>query len=207
MPYQNRVQPTADIVSTEARGTLMGNRGIIHDPDTKTLLDKRWAHQSWVFCRLEYGNRHRTIMGRGTYTELFFLDEATALAAGHRPCGTCRRKHYRDFRAAWLQANHTGHCRNVSIQMIDRRLHKDRVDHRRRQVRHSASLEDLPFGTMFLLDMHPCLVHEDHLLPWTNHGYGKRIPKRRQFVTVLTPRSIVASLRSGYRPIVHCSVR
>ena len=123
--------PTGEIVASDARGTLMGNRGIIHDPGDKTLLKQRWTHQAWVNCRLEFKGRHRTIMGHRTYTELFFPDEATALAAGHRPCRTCRPARYNEFKAAWLAGNPVGHDRFVPIGTIDRQIHRERVTRKR----------------------------------------------------------------------------
>ena len=106
----------------------MRNRGIIHDPGSRTLLKRRWTHEAWVCCRLEFGGRKRTLMGHRAYTELFFLDEATALAAGHRPCGTCRRAEYDAFKVAWLKGNPSWHEGPLSIQRIDRQMHSERVD-------------------------------------------------------------------------------
>ena len=202
MPLQNRVTPTGDIVASDARGTLMGNRGILHDPGTKTLLAARWTHQAWVCCRLEFGVRRRTIMGPGTYTELFFLDEATALAAGHRPCWSCRPAEYEAFKSAWLAGNFVGRGGFVPIKTLDRQLHRERVTRGRRQMRFDAPLEALPFGAMILFRSRPCLVCDDHLLPWSEHGYGLPVKRHRGRVTVLTPRSIVAALHEGYRPLV-----
>ena len=165
MPLQNRVTPTGDIVASDVRGTLMGIRGILHDPETRTLRKARWTHQAWVCCRLEFLARHRTIMGSGTYTELFFLDEATALAAGHRPCRTCRPAEYDAFKSAWLAGNPVADGGFVPIKAIDRQLHRERVTRQRRQVRFEAPLECLPYGVMVLVDSRPHLVCDDHLLP------------------------------------------
>jgi hypothetical protein len=104
MHLQNRVTPFADIVAIPQRGIFTGNRGIIHDPQTKTLLNKRWTNKAWLICSCEYKGRQRKVMGRQTWTELFFLDEAVALAAGHRPCFLCRREAASAFRAAWARA-------------------------------------------------------------------------------------------------------
>lgn len=205
MPLQNRVNPTGEIVTTDARGSLMGNRGFIHDPGSRTLLKRRWTHQAWVCCRLEFGGRQRTVMGPRTYTELFFLDEATALAAGHRPCETCRRREYVAFRAAWLKGNPNGHDGSLPIQLIDRQMHSERVKRRRRQVRFCAPLERLPPGVMILVDSWPHLVCDDHLLAWGEDGYRTRLERCSRTVKVLTPRSTAATLRAGYRPEVHSS--
>jgi hypothetical protein len=102
MHLQNRVTPFGDIVAIPQRGTFTGNRGIIHDPMTRTLLTKRWASKAWLVCSCEYKGRRREVMGRRSWTELFFLDEAVALAAGHRPCFRCRREAAEAFRAAWM---------------------------------------------------------------------------------------------------------
>ena len=207
MPLQNRVTPTGDIVASDARGTLMGNRGILHDPGTRTLRKARWTHQAWVCCRLEFRGKRRTIMGTGTYTELFFLDEATALAAGHRPCRTCRPARYDEFKSAWLAGNPVAHGGFVHIKSIDRQLHRERVTRQRRQVRFEAPLGCLPQGVMVLLHSRPHLVCDDHLMPWSDHGYGTSVKRHQGRVTVLTPRSIVAALREGYRPAVHRASR
>src|SRR5258707_9944010 len=104
MPLQNRVTPFGDIVAIPQRGMFTGNRGIIHDPATKTLLNKRWASKAWLVCACDYQGRRREVMGGRSWTELFFLDEAVALAAGHRPCFLCRRRAASAFRAAWAAA-------------------------------------------------------------------------------------------------------
>jgi hypothetical protein len=105
MPLQNRVTPTGEIIATPERGLFIGNRGIIHDPATKTLLSKRWSTPAWLTCVCAFRNRRRVVMGGRGWTELFFLDEATAFAAGHRPCFYCRREDANRFRAAWQQGN------------------------------------------------------------------------------------------------------
>src|SRR6516225_97524 len=105
MPLQNRVTPQGEIIATPHRGTFVGNRGIIHDPATKTLLRKRWSTPMWLTCVLEFRGRRRDVMAKRSWTELFFLDEATALAAGHRPCFFCRRASAETFRAAWAAGN------------------------------------------------------------------------------------------------------
>jgi hypothetical protein len=107
-PLQNRVTPFGDVVAIAQRGLFIGNRGIIHDPATKTLLGRRWTTKAWLVCVLDYKGRHREVMGGRTWTELFFLDEAVALAAGHRPCFFCRRRDAEAFRAAWAKAKGEG---------------------------------------------------------------------------------------------------
>src|SRR3954449_11045966 len=124
-PLQNRVTPQGEIVSTPHRGLFIGNRGIIHDPQTKTLLAKRWASKAWLVCLCDYKGRRREVMGGRSWTELFFLDEATALAAGHRPCFYCRRADAKRFRAAWERGNGVAHAAAPEIDAV---LHRERLD-------------------------------------------------------------------------------
>ena len=127
MPLQNRVTPFGDIVATAERGMFTGNRGIIHDPLTKTLLNKRWSNPAWLICLCDFRGRRREVMATRSWTELFFLDEATALAAGHRPCFYCRREDANRFRAAWEEGNGvTG----AKASEIDKMLHAERLDGR-----------------------------------------------------------------------------
>src|SRR5690349_7994479 len=126
MPLQNRVTPTGDIIATPHRGMFTGNRGIIHDPATRTLLRKRWSSPAWLTCVCEFRGRRRQVMAKRSWTELFFLDEATALAAGHRPCFFCRRNDANLFRAAWERGNGTG---SLHVPEIDAALHRERLDH------------------------------------------------------------------------------
>ena len=124
MPLQNRVTPTGEIIATPYRGLFIGNRGIIHDPATKTLLNKRWSSPAWLTCVCEFRGRRREVMGGRSWTELFFLDEATAFAAGHRPCFYCRREDANRFRAAWQAGNGVGHQRANEIDAV---LHRERL--------------------------------------------------------------------------------
>jgi hypothetical protein len=204
MPLQNRVTPMGDIIVDAARGTLMGNRGILHDA-SRRLGMARWRHRSWIFCRLSFKGRRREVMAPGRYTELFFLDEATALAAGHRPCCECRRDDFRVFQQAWRRAIDAA---DASATAMDGILHRTRVDpHTRRQIRFEASLDDLPNGAFILLagePSSPLLVLGDELLPWRPAGYGA--PRPRPSGTrcvVLTPQPTLAVLRAGYAPSLH----
>ena len=127
-PLQNRVTPSGDLIATPAHGTLMGNRGRLHDPARRIVRRVAGGYRAWVTCRLAFGGRRRVVMAPNRYTELFFLDEATALAAGHRPCGECRRADFRRFRATWLAANpDRGLGPDAPIDAIDRELHRDRL--------------------------------------------------------------------------------
>ena len=200
MSLQNRVTPWGEFVATSARGTLMGNRGILHD-ETGTLGAARWKHNKWVTCRLEFRGRRREPMPAGGYTALFFLDEATALAAGHRPCGECRRENLAAFRAA-LGAD------RLDLATLDRHLHGERTDRATRQVRpHVADIATLPDGTMILTPdgsrggpTCAALVWGDALHPWTVQGYRPPLPRPvRGTARVLTPPTIRRALAGGYR--------
>jgi len=204
MPLRNRVTPFNDIVALTARGTMMGNRGRLHDGDRR--LGRRVSTtRSWVTCLLEFKNRHRPVMTPGRYTELFFLDEATALAAGHRPCGECRRSDYRRFIDAWRAGNDGP---EAALAEIDRRMQEDRLDSVSRRQRHyDSEIADLPDGSMVALPLEPgiaLLVWGDRLLEWSPSGYHscRRRPQQLQ-VQVLTPRCTVAALAAGYRPMLH----
>lgn len=200
MARQNRVTPEGQIIADPARGLFMGNRGCLHD-DQGRLGPARWRHPHWVACVLAFKDRHRAIMAPHRYTELFFLDEAVALAAGHRPCAECRRADYLRYRAAVTSAP-------LSAPQIDHLLHAARVTRTRAQVTHSAPLDDLPPGTFLRLPgvAPPLLLHQDRLWPYTPAGYGAALPRPAgATVTVLTPRPSVAALRNGYRPVLHPS--
>jgi hypothetical protein len=208
VPLQNRVTPTGDIVADPARGTLMGNRGILHDAGRR-LGAARWRHHSWICCQLSFKRRRREVMARGRYTELFFLDEATALAAGHRPCYECRRAAFRAYQAAWRQA--FGAAADVSAAAMDRALHLARIDPRtRRQMRIEYALDHLPDGVFVLLDdalLTPFLILGDRLLPWRAAGYASSRPRPAAIhCRVLTPAPTLAVLRAGYMPALHPSV-
>src|SRR5262249_29835791 len=127
MPRQNRVTPLGEIIACPERGTMMGNRGVLHDGQGQ--IKRRWGLQRWIVCLLEFKGRHRSVMLPNRYTELFFLDEATGLAAGHRPCFECQRRRYNEFRAAWAMGNlHDQANGPLSAGEIDERLHADRLD-------------------------------------------------------------------------------
>jgi hypothetical protein len=193
VPHRNRVSPTGEIIATPHRGTLMGNRGVLHDAEGRIVR----AHQTrrWIACRLEFKGRHREILQPGQYTELFFLDEATALAAGHRPCAECRRADYRRWQAAWSAA-HPGAPLNADA--IDARLHAER----RSPDRRTAPLDQLPTGTMVLHDGAPHLIVDTALRKWSPAGYGEAITVAGSR-PVLTPPATVAAIAAGYAPELH----
>jgi len=196
MPLQNRVLPTGDIVAIPARGTMTGNRGIIHRPD-RTLGTSRWSHQAWICCTLEWQGRKRQVMTGRNWTELFFLDEAVAMAAGHRPCGYCRRPAYNRFVAAWTQA--TG--QKPSAKQMDKALHPARVTRNRVQVRHRAAVGDLPDGAFVMAEGTPHLLWQGAAHPFAPEGYGtpKPLPDLPD-VEVLTPKPMILALSAGYVP-------
>ncbi|MEL7258073.1 MAG: hypothetical protein AAFN80_09555 [Pseudomonadota bacterium] len=200
MTLQNRVQPTGDILAIPNRGTLMGNRGILHD-DHQNLTQRRWQHPHWVTCVTKYKDWHRKVMQPRNYTELFFLDEPTALAAGHRPCGLCRHGDYTRFKALFNAANGT-----ETLTQIDRLMQRDRITRSRAQVRYTAPAPDLPDGTFVLHQNEPHLLWQDYLLLYTPAGYTAALPRPAGQITVLTPACTVATLRQGYRPTPHTSV-
>jgi hypothetical protein len=206
VPRQNRVTPLGELVAIPERGTMMGNRGVLHDPEGRIV--RPWQVRRWIICVLEFRGRHRTVMAPNRYTELFFLDEATALAAGHRPCFECRRARFLAFRDAWAAGNcEAAQSETIRAGMIDDRLHAERVGPMRTKRTFTANLDDLPDGAFVMLEgsRDAChLVLDDTLLAWTPSGYSARLPRPAgAVVSVLTPRSIVAALRAGYQPEIH----
>lgn len=202
--------PFGDLIVTPARGTLMGNRGRLHDASRRIVRLVAPGYRAWVTCRLQFRGRQRMVMTPGRYTELFFLDEATALAAGHRPCGECRRADYRHFKVAWLAGNRDrGLKPGVPIGAIDRELHHDRVGPDSRQRTFSAELGTLPDGVFvtFPGGADPLLVWRGALWPWSSAEYGSPRDRPGQVVaTVLTPRSTVGAIAAGYVPQVHLTL-
>jgi hypothetical protein len=200
-PLQNRVTPTGDIIATAHRGTLTGNRGIIHDPATKTLT-RRWTSQAWLTCVCDFKGRQREVMGGRSWTELFFLDEATAFAAGHRPCFFCRRDDANRFRAAFEVGNGV---ENVLARDIDATLHRERLSGGRKRLHQlPAPIERLPDGAMVALDGESYLVANGRLLLWSPAGY-RQTPNALQDAMLLTPPSTLRALSAGYRPVLHPS--
>jgi len=197
MPLPNRVAPTGDFLAVAARGALMGNRGVLHD-GARRLGRARWRHRRWVCCVLAFRGRRRTVMAPGRYTELFFLDEATALAAGHRPCAECRRADYRRFLEAWRR----GVGPAVGADDLDRALHAARTRPGARDLaRWRGPLDELPDGAMAMLDGAPHMTLGARIWPWTPQGYGAPRPRPRgATVAVLTPAPTVAAIAAGYAP-------
>ena len=199
MPLQNRVTPLSELVADSARGLVYGNRGCLHDEAGR--IRRRYNGKRWIACRLEFGGWHRSpLMQPGRFTELFFLDEATAFAAGHRPCALCRRADYNHFVATWREL----HPGQVGADAIDTQLHSERVaPDTRAQRLHEAPLDELPDGAFVLQEGVPYLVRGAELLSWTPAGYVARQARRaRRESLLITPPSLVAVLRSGWQPTV-----
>lgn len=203
MARRNRVTPLGELIADPARGLVFGNRGCLHDASGE--IRRRWAGRRWIACRLQFRGRRRTpLLAPGRYTELFFLDEATAWAAGHRPCAECRHADYTRFGTLWRERHPDQH----GADAIDRQLHAERIGpDARTRCRHEADLRTLPDGTMVELDGAPWLVHGGWLLAWSPAGYTAR--RRRPAdgpARVLTPPSLVAILACGWTselPLLH----
>jgi hypothetical protein len=199
MPLQNRVTPLGDLVAKSGRGLVYGNRGCLHDETGR--IRRRYKGKRWIACRLAFrGWLRRPLLQPGRFTELFFLDEATALAAGHRPCALCRRADYTRFAAIWREL----HPGQVGADAIDSQLHGERVaPDTRTQRLHEAGLDELPDGAFVLRDGVPCLVLGARLLAWSAAGYVAHRPRpAHQQAVLITPPSLVAVLRAGWHPLV-----
>jgi hypothetical protein len=198
MPRQNRVTPFGTIIATPERGAFMGNRGLLHDSEGR--IRRSWRLKRWLICLLQFRGRKRPIMTPGQYTELFFLDEATALAAGHRPCAECRRDRFKAFQQAW-QAGNPG--QDSTAAAIDEQLHAERLRPDGCKRTFTANLDDLPDGVFVQRGGgdEAWLVRGGSLLAWSPGGYREqRSRPEGEHVEVLTPRSTVAAIRAGYLP-------
>jgi hypothetical protein len=199
VPLQNRVTPLGELIVTPARGLVYGNRGCLHNDQGE--IRRRYATKRWIACRLRFrGRRRAPLVAPGRYTELFFLDEATALAAGHRPCAECRRSDYNRFSEVWRAL----HPNQVGADAVDEQLHGERLaDGNRARRLHESRYGELPDGTFVLEAGRPHLVLGSRLLTWSPAGYvdARRRP-RDAGATVITPPSLVAILRSGWSPSV-----
>ena len=185
------MSPAGELIATPERGLVFGNRGRLHDDERR--IRRQWALKRWIACRLEFRNRYHGAMPRGRYTGLFFLDEATAFAAGHRPCAECRRADYVRFTEIW----------GARADAIDARLHEERLG-----PRSDGLLERLPDGAFVLRAGDAWLVLGDELLRWTPGGYTERVARPDGRVTILTPASLVEVLREGWDgdvPFLHPS--
>ena len=202
MPLQNRVTPTGDIIAMAHRGLFTGNRGIIHDPATKTLLKKRWSSPAWITCVCEFRGWRRKVMGGRSWTELFFLDEATAFAAGHRPCFFCRREDANRFCSCWEEGNQVSEVRAREIDVV---LHRERLERGKKRL-HSLPrpVEQLPDGAMVQVGEESFMIVQGRALQWSMAGYQKA-EAALDDAMLLTPPSTLRALGVGYRPVLHPS--
>ncbi len=202
MPLQNRVDPFGDIHARPERGLFTGNRGIIHDPATRTLLNRRWSSKAWITCTCEFRGRHRDVMGTRSWTELFFLDEATSFAAGHRPCFYCRRDDANAFRAAWERGNDVS---GVRAPDTDEVLHAERLDGKAKRL-HAlpTALETLPDGAMVQAAGESYLIVRGQPQRWSFEGYRK-IDFALHAPKLITPPSTIRALDAGYAVTLHGS--
>lgn len=200
MPLQNRVTPFGDIVAAPQRGLFTGNRGMIHDPQTRTLLKRRWTSRAWIACVCAYKGRRRAVMAERGWTELFFLDEAVALAAGHRPCFFCRNREAKAFQAAFGSGNGVSSPRAAEM---DRILHAERLDGERKRLHPLAGpWRDLPEGSVVAAGGDAFTVCGGAAFRWTADGYAAPVAELAAECLV-TPPSTVRALAAGYRPLLH----
>ena len=203
MPLQNRVDPFGALVATPARGMFLGNRGGRFHRDDQTLGKRRWASRQWICCVLQFKQRHHPVWRDG-YTALFFLDEVTALAAGHRPCFECRRADAKAFAEKWAKSKRIAVPRAPAMDLV---LQAERLDGRAKRTR-DMPMSDLPDGAFLTLQDKPNVsfaVRGSHLLRWHETGYAEKIARPREMANVLTPPSIVSVLAAGYQPQWHPS--
>ena len=201
MPRRNRVTPLSELVADPARGLVYGNRGCLHDADGR--IRRRYAGRRWIACRLRFKDwRRGALLQPGRFTELFFLDEATAFAAGHRPCFFCRRDDAVRFRTAWEEGNGVAAVRAGDI---DRVLHRERLDRARKRL-HVLPMppEKLPDGAMVRQGEESYLIAQGRALVWSPAGYGET-PGALADAMLLTPPSTLRALSAGYRPLLHPS--
>ena len=185
----------------------MGNRGVLHD-QTQTLGKARWRHKAWIICSLSFKGRHSEVMPTNGYTRLFFLDEAVALAAGHRPCYECRRNDYTTYMNHWASAHKS---ETSCASDVDNTLHSQRVHpSTRQQITATMPIDDLPDGIFIQLPNEPTpyLIFRDGLFAFRNSGYAPPVKRPKStLVSVLTPLSTIKVLRSGFKPALHSSIK
>ncbi|NTU80470.1 MAG: hypothetical protein HGA45_14005 [Chloroflexales bacterium] len=212
MPLQNRVTPTGQIIADPARGLVMGNRGCLHDDQRQVL--SQYRVKRWIICHLAFKGRRRQLMTPGKYTELFFLDEATALAAGHRPCAECNRERFQTFGKLWMEANPgVMPGDKLSADVLDAHLHRERISTHyyqrdKEKLTYETSLDDLPDGAFIVFGnaARPHLVYGGALYPWSPGGYGPPVARPMGAMSaVLTPPSTVQALAYGYTSCIHPS--
>ncbi|WP_448700390.1 hypothetical protein ACFGVR_00680 [Mucilaginibacter sp. AW1-3] len=197
---QNRVDPFGNLIKTPARGAWLGNRGVIHNAEQEIV--RPFKLKAWIICMLEFRGRHREVMMPDRWTELFFLDEATAFSAGHRPCFQCRYADHQRFKQAWLKGNpQYGYNDKTSIAKIDEIIHRERIGRDKQKVTYQDEVDTLPNGAFIAIGDEPYLVANGQIYQWTPFGYQQKIAfPQDKMVSVLTPKSIVNTFRAGYPP-------
>ena len=197
---QNRVDPFGNLIKTTARGNWMGNRGILHSAQQQIV--RSFKLKAWITCRLEFNGRKRQVMAPHRYTELFFLDEATSFAAGHRPCFECRRADYQKFKSFWLKGNpEYGLNEKTPVKKIDDILHKERIGSDKSKVFFEENIDKIPNGSFVLFGKSPYLVFNKQMYLWTPFGYNKPVSMPGiNKLSMLTPKSLVNTFRAGYEP-------
>lgn len=206
MPLQNRVDPWGQLQAVSTRGALLGNRGIIHNE--KKQIVAQWRSKAWITCQSQFKGRKSPVFAPDAYSQLFFVDEATAFAAGHRPCAECRRDRYNEFKSAWIQSNREMiETENPTAIEIDKVLHSERVFEAKRKRTFEAQLGTLPQGTFIELERKALLLWRGKLFEWSFDGYTRSnlLLSPSRSVAVLTPRSVVRMFASGFTPQVHVS--
>lgn len=205
MPLQNRVKPNSEIVISQSKGSMMGNRGNLHNEHKELIRQTKSSYKGWVTCLLQFEGIQREIMSPGKYTELFFLDEATAFSAGHRPCNDCQKDRLKEFKKVWLSANKSEYAlTGTNLKDIDGVIQEERIDTNGNKVTYSSEITGLPDGTFVEIENKYFLKWRGSLLEWSFDGYVSAVlmPSNKS-AKVLTPKSIVRCFRSGFLPKVH----
>ena len=206
MPLQNRVDPWGQLKAVSAHGAMLGNRGIIHNEQKQ--ITAPWRGKAWVTCQLRFEGITRAVFSTGSYSELFFVDEATALSAGHRPCADCRRERFNEFKSAWVAANRERvEPDNPTIAEIDKVLHAERASKDGEKVTFEAKIDELPPGTFIDVGGDTMLIWRGRMRAWSFEGYSKghERPPSSTIVRVLTPASNVRIFSAGFSPQVNVS--
>lgn len=201
---QNRVNPSGEIISTPHRGAWLGNRGVLHNQQQEIV--RSYKIKAWITCVLEFRGRHREVMQPNRWTELFFLDEATAFSAGHRPCFQCRYEDHQRFKTYWLKGNpEYGFDMKTPVSKIDDILQQERITANKTKVTYKEKIANLPDGTFVLYQDQPYLLNNKQLHLWTPSGYEKPISLPIQdMLSILTPKSFVNMFKAGYTARVGC---
>jgi hypothetical protein len=209
MPLQNRVKPNGEIVVSESRGSMMGNRGNLHNGRKELIRQTKSNYRGWVNCLLKFNGIQREVMSPGKYTELFFLDEATAFSAGHRPCNDCQKDRLKEFKNIWLSANESAYTlTGTNLKDIDEVIQEERIDTNGNKVTCFSEITGLPDGTFIELEDKYFLKWRSSLLEWSFDGYVSAVPiPSNKTAKVLTPKSIVRCFSSGFLPKVHESAK